>query len=50
MKPRLVISEYNEADAEQAYAQQHIDLMALSDSVKTFKLWRYELRCYWMKP
>lgn len=48
-KPRLVITETNEADAEQTYSQQHIDLMALSDSVKTFTLWRYEIRCYWMK-
>lgn len=48
-KPRLVMTETNEADAEQAYAQQHIDLMALSDSVRTFRLWRYEIKCYWMK-
>ncbi|MBL7905494.1 MAG: hypothetical protein JNL22_10780 [Bacteroidales bacterium] len=48
-KPRLVISEFNQAESDSAWARQGIDLTALSDSVKRFKVWRYDLDFYWIR-
>ena len=47
-KPRLVITEFNEAESGNAYSNQGIDLHAISDSVRTFKVWRYDLELYWI--
>jgi hypothetical protein len=48
-KPRLVISEFNQAESDSAWARQGIDLTAVSDSVKRFKVWRYDLDFYWIR-
>lgn len=48
-KPRLIISEFNEAESDNVYSRQGIDLMSFSDSVRTFKVWRYDLELYWIK-
>jgi hypothetical protein len=47
-KPRLVITEFNEAESGNAYSNQGIDLRAISDSMCTFKVWRYDLELYWI--
>lgn len=48
-KPRLVITEFNEAESDNVYSRQGIDLMAISDSMRSFKVWRYDLELYWIK-
>jgi hypothetical protein len=47
-KPRLVITEFNEAESNLAYQSQGIDLMDISDSMRKFKVWRYDLELYWI--
>lgn len=47
-KPRIVFSEYNEAESGQAYTLRNIDLKAEADSVKQFSLWRYSVDLYWI--
>lgn len=49
-KPRLVITEDDQADVELAFKQQNINLAEMSDSVRTFSFWRYKVKCYWIKP
>ncbi|KAF0198262.1 MAG: hypothetical protein FD166_1613 [Bacteroidetes bacterium] len=48
--PQLVITEFNQAESDSAWAGQGIDLAAVSDSVRRFKVWRYDLDFYWIKP
>jgi hypothetical protein len=48
--PQLVITEFNQAESDSAWARQGIDLAAISDSVRRFKVWRYDLDFYWIKP
>lgn len=48
-KPRVVISEPDEQDSEQAYRNQGIDLAAVSDSVKAFRIGDWEIYLYWIK-
>lgn len=48
-KPIMIISEVDEADNEQAYLNQNINLDAISDSSKCFKLWKFDLKLYWIK-
>jgi hypothetical protein len=48
--PQLVVSEFNQAESDSAWARQGIDLKAISDSVRRFKVWRYDLDFYWIKP
>jgi hypothetical protein len=49
-RPRLVISEHDEADNSQAYRSQGIDLRAASDSVSSYQIWRYKVNLYWISP
>jgi hypothetical protein len=49
-EPQLVITEFNQAESDSAWARQGIDLAAISDSVRRFKVWRYDLDFYWIKP
>ncbi|MHC1777307.1 MAG: ArnT family glycosyltransferase [Lentimicrobium sp.] len=49
-KPQLVITEFNQAESDSAWARQGIDLATISDSVRRFKVWRYDLDFYWIKP
>lgn len=48
--PQLVITEFNQAESDSAWARQGIDLAAISDSVRRFKVWRYDLDLYWIRP
>jgi len=48
--PQLVITEFNQAESDSAWARQGIDLAAASDSVRRFKVWRYDLDFYWIRP
>ncbi|MBK6344888.1 MAG: hypothetical protein IPF68_02945 [Bacteroidales bacterium] len=47
-KPQLVITEFNQAESDSAWARQGIDLAAASDSVRRLKVWRYDLDFYWI--
>jgi hypothetical protein len=49
-QPQLVITEFNQAESDSAWARQGIDLAAISDSVRRFKVWRYDLDFYWIRP
>ncbi len=46
--PRIIISELNEADSGEAYSSQGINLNEISDSVRVFKMWRYEVGVFWI--
>ena len=48
-KPRLVITEFNQAESDSAWARQGIQLTAVSDSVRRFRVWRYDLDFYWIR-
>ncbi|MBE0660867.1 MAG: phospholipid carrier-dependent glycosyltransferase [Bacteroidales bacterium] len=48
-KPRLIITEFNEAESDNVFSRQGIDLKAISDSMRSFKVWRYDLELYWIK-
>lgn len=48
-KPRIIISETDESDSDEAYKSQGIDLEAISDSVRVFPVWRYKVGVYWVK-
>ncbi len=48
-RPQLVITEFNQAESDSAWSRQGIDLEAISDSVRRFKVWRYDLDFYWIK-
>jgi len=48
-RPQLVITEFNQAESDSAWARQGIDLEAISDSVRRFKVWRYDLEFYWIR-
>jgi hypothetical protein len=47
--PRAVIAETDEQDSEQAWSSQGIDLRALSDSTRTVKIGKWDLRIFWIK-
>ena len=46
--PRIVVSEPDEEDSNQAYLHQGIDLLALSDSTRTVRLGQWDLVIYWI--
>jgi hypothetical protein len=46
--PRVVISEPDEQDSEQAYKKQVIDLKSISDSTRTFPLGQWVVNVYWL--
>ena len=47
-RPTAVISEPDEQDSEQAYKKQGIDLAAVSDSVKTFRIGSWKVSVFWI--
>lgn len=47
-KPSLIIEEPNEGTSEAFYRENGFDLLQMSDSVRTFKLWRYDVNLYWL--
>ena len=47
--PRVVISEKDEQESEQAYRSQGISLEALSDSTKSARIGQWDVVIYWMK-
>jgi len=47
--PRCIITEFNEAESDHAYTQQGINLDSVSDSSRQFKIWRYDVKVYWIK-
>lgn len=47
--PQLVITEFNQAESDSAWARQGIDLASISDSVRRIKVWRYDLDFYWIR-
>ncbi|MEP7129124.1 MAG: hypothetical protein ABI729_09665 [Chitinophagales bacterium] len=48
--PALIISEPDEAESNQAYSQQGIELAAHADSIRSFKIGRWEVMAYWITP
>ena len=50
INPAMIITEADEAEAEQYYTNSGIDLKAVSDSCKKFELWRYNIELFWMYP
>jgi hypothetical protein len=46
--PELIIEEPNEGTSEELYKEHLIDLAEMSDSIKAFKLWRYDINLYWL--
>ncbi|MFC2111065.1 hypothetical protein ACFLQ5_01295 [Bacteroidota bacterium] len=48
-KPTIIISEVDEKDNDKAYFSQNINLDEISDSSKYFRLWKFDLKLYWIK-
>jgi hypothetical protein len=48
-KPAMIISEADEMESGYAYKNQKIDLVTISDSVKTFQLAAWQIHLYWMR-
>ncbi len=46
--PRVIVSETDEADSEQAYSSNGIDLVSVADSVRIIKVNHWELKVYWL--
>ena len=46
----VVVTETDESDSNEAYKKAGIDLNKISDSSRTFDVWRYQLALYWIKP
>lgn len=49
-KPVLIVEEPNEGTSEKFFQDNGYDLQQMSDSIKAFKLWRYDVNLYWLKP
>lgn len=47
--PRVVVSEPDEQDSEQAYSRQGIDLKAISDSIRSYPAGNWIVNIYWLK-
>lgn len=48
--PRIVVSEPGEADSNQAYYLQNINLHQHADSTRTFDIGKWVVTIFWMKP
>ncbi len=46
--PRIIISEHDEEESDRTYRSQGIDLSGISDSIREFDVWRYQLKIYWI--
>jgi 4-amino-4-deoxy-L-arabinose transferase-like glycosyltransferase len=47
--PRLVIVEDTEAETDQAFRSNGMNLDSIADSVRIFPIWRYKVKVYWME-
>jgi len=47
-RPRVIIAEDTEDDGREAFRSQGIDLHAISDSVRTYDVWRYRVNVFWI--
>ncbi|MCF8257523.1 MAG: hypothetical protein K9J06_08225 [Flavobacteriales bacterium] len=47
-RPRVVITEHDEAESNGAFRNQGIDLRAISDSVRSYDVWRYKVDLFWI--
>ncbi len=50
LNPKAIIAETDEQDSEQAYKNQGIDLLGISDSARTVKIGHWNLGIYWVSP
>jgi len=48
-KPTIIISELDESDSDHAYSSQKINLLEVSDSVRYFSIWRYDVGVFWIR-
>ncbi len=48
-KPDVIISETDQACSDKYYESIGFDLEKNADSVKVFKVWRYDIGIYWLK-
>jgi 4-amino-4-deoxy-L-arabinose transferase-like glycosyltransferase len=48
-QPDIIISETDQACSDGYYASINFDLEKNADSVKVFKVWRYDIGIYWLK-
>lgn len=48
-KPRLIITEFNEAESDKYYEKNNINLKEISDSMRILPIWRYNIAFYWTK-
>jgi hypothetical protein len=46
--PKAIVTETDEQDAEQTWSQQGIDLVAMADSSRTFRIGYWDVVVYWM--
>jgi len=47
--PKVVLSEPDEQDSEQAYKKQGIDLLKESDSIRSFQIGQWNIKVYWIR-
>lgn len=47
-RPRIVMTEHDEAESSGAFRDQGIDLRAMSDSVRSYDIWRYRVNLFWL--
>lgn len=46
--PRVIVEEPDEGSSELFFTNQGIDLAGISDSVRYFDVWRYDLEVFWI--
>jgi hypothetical protein len=49
-KPKVIISEMDEADSDKAYLLDNINLDLIADSVKIFRINHWNLKLLWINP
>ncbi|MCF8364875.1 MAG: hypothetical protein K9H16_03785 [Bacteroidales bacterium] len=47
--PSLIVAEANEGSSGEFYRRNGFNLAEMSDSVRFFNFWRYDLNIYWLK-
>lgn len=47
--PAVIITEKDESETDKAFVSQGTNLRAISDSSRTFQVWRYDVVVYWLK-
>lgn len=48
-KPAVIVEEANEGSSGEFYKRNGYNLAEMSDSVRFFNFWRYDLKIYWLK-